>query len=80
MTTAGSGMRVVMVTSATSGEGKTSLAAHLAASLARAGHKTLLLDGDLRKPTTHLIFDLPIGPGFSEALRGEVDVAAAVRP
>ncbi len=78
---AGAGsMKVVMVTSATSGEGKTSLAAHLAASLARAGHKTLLLDGDLRKPTTHLIFDMEIGPGFSEVLRGEADLAAAVRP
>jgi capsular exopolysaccharide synthesis family protein len=73
-------VRVVMITSATSGEGKTSLATHLAASLARAGRNTLLLDGDLRKPAAHRIFDLPAGPGLAEILRGEVEVAAAVRP
>lgn len=74
------GTRVVMITSASSGEGKTSLATHLAASLARAGHKTLLIDGDLRKPAAHHIFDLPLVPGLSEFLRGEVDLALAVRP
>jgi capsular exopolysaccharide synthesis family protein len=73
-------LRVLMVTSATSGEGKTSLATHLAASLARAGHKTLLLDGDLRKPAAHRVFDLPPCPGFSEFLRGEVEPAEAIRP
>lgn len=75
-----SGIRVVMITSASSGEGKTSLATHLAASLARAGHKTLLIDGDLRKPATHCIFNLPLTPGLSEFLRGQVDLAQTVRP
>jgi capsular exopolysaccharide synthesis family protein len=74
------GLRVVMITSATSGEGKTSLATHLAASLARAGHKTLLFDGDLRNPEVHKRFDLPVGPGFSEVLRGEVGLAEAIQP
>jgi capsular exopolysaccharide synthesis family protein len=73
------GLRVVMVTSAVGGEGKTSLATHLAASLARAGRKTLLLDCDLRKPAAHRLFDLPLAPGFSELLRGEVDVAEALQ-
>jgi len=78
---AGAGtLRTVMITSATSGEGKTSLATHLAASLARAGHRTLLIDGDLRKPSAHRIFDLPLTPGLSEVLRGTADLAEAVRP
>lgn len=73
-------MRVLMVASATSGEGKTSLATHLAASLARAGHKTLLLDGDLRKPSAHRVFDMVLGPGFCEILRGEVEGLETARP
>ena len=71
--------RVVMVTSAAAGEGKTTLAGHLATSLARAGRKTLLLDGDLRRPAAHQLFELPLQPGFSEALLAEVEVADAVQ-
>jgi len=69
--------RVVMVTSATGGEGKTTLAAALASSLARAGRKTLLLDGDLRRPTVHELFEVAQQPGFSEVLLGEIEVAEA---
>jgi polysaccharide biosynthesis transport protein len=72
-------LRVIMVTSADSGEGKTSLASQLAASLARAWRKTLLIDGDLRNPATHQLFDLPCEPGFSEVLRGEIQASDAVR-
>jgi succinoglycan biosynthesis transport protein ExoP len=73
-------LNVVMITSALSGEGKTSLATQLAASLARAWRKTLLVDGDLRNPAGHRLFDLPVEPGFSEVLRGEVTVADAIKP
>jgi succinoglycan biosynthesis transport protein ExoP len=74
------GTRTVMITSAMKGEGKTSLASHLAASLARSGRNTLLVDCDLRSPSLHRIFDLPGGPGLSEVLRGEADAADLVRP
>jgi capsular exopolysaccharide synthesis family protein len=74
------GTRVVMVSSAMPGEGKTTLAGHLAASLARAGRKTLLIDGDLRRPTLHELFELPMQPGFSEILLGEVESADAIQP
>jgi capsular exopolysaccharide synthesis family protein len=73
-------LRVVMVTSAVEGEGKTSLASHLAASLARAWRKTLLIDCDLRNPAAHQQFDLPLEPGFSEVLRGEFEPEQAVQP
>ena len=71
--------RVLLVTSAGPGEGKTTLAAHLASSLARAGRKTLLIDGDLRRPGVHQLFELPQQPGFSEVLLGEVEAADAVQ-
>ncbi len=73
-------LRVVMVTSALSGEGKTSLACHLATSLARAGRKTLLLDGDLRNPSAHRLFEQALEPGFCELLRGEVALTDVARP
>jgi capsular exopolysaccharide synthesis family protein len=73
-------MRVIMVASASPGEGKTSVATQLAASLARAWRKTLLIDGDLRNPAAHKVFDVPSEPGLSEVLRGEVAVEDVIRP
>lgn len=72
-------IRVLMVTSAVGGEGKTTLASHLATSLARTGLRTLLLDGDLRNPSIHRLFDLEPGPGLGELLRGEIEVHNAIR-
>ncbi len=72
-------MRVVMVTSANSGEGKTTLASQLAASLSRAWKKVLLVDGDLRNPGCHTLFDVSHEPGLSEVLRGEIPPGDAVR-
>jgi capsular exopolysaccharide synthesis family protein len=73
-------VHVVMVASALGGEGKTSLASHLATSLARAGRRTLLVDGDLRCPSAHELFDQPCSPGFCEVLRDEVELADAIQP
>ena len=73
-------IRSLMVTSAMSGEGKTSLACHLAASIARSGRNTLLIDCDLRKPSLHELFDQPLTPGFSELLRGQARIEDVVRP
>lgn len=70
--------RVVMITSAVGGEGKTSLASHLATSLARSGMRTLLIDADLRSPSIHRLFNLPVAAGLSEVLRGEVAWANAI--
>jgi capsular exopolysaccharide synthesis family protein len=72
-------LQVVMVTSAVGSEGKTTLASHLATSLARAGRRTVFVDCDLRRPTAHLLFDVPNEPGFSELLRGETTVEEVVR-
>jgi capsular exopolysaccharide synthesis family protein len=73
------GLRLVMVTSAVSGEGKTTLAGHLATSLARAGRRTLLVDCDLRRPSAHQLFEAVPHPGLSEVLLGEVPAADAVQ-
>jgi len=70
--------RVVLVTSALGGEGKTSLSCHLAASLARAGFRTLLIDGDMRQPAIHQALNVPAEVGLSELLRGEIELDQAI--
>ena len=72
--------RVVMITSAVAGEGKTLLSSHLAASLARGGRRALLIDGDMRRPSLNKVFGLENRDGLSEALRGEIDIREAVQP
>jgi len=73
-------LRVVMITSAVGSEGKTSLSCHLAASLARAGQRTLLLDWDLRNPSAHRLFDVRRSPGLCEVLRGEAELTEVIYP
>jgi capsular exopolysaccharide synthesis family protein len=72
-------LRVVLVTSAVGGEGKTSLASHLATSLARSGQRTLLIDGDFRWPMMHRLYDQPQEPGLCELVRDEVGADAVIR-
>ncbi|WP_166832017.1 polysaccharide biosynthesis tyrosine autokinase [Thalassoroseus pseudoceratinae] len=64
-------LKVLTVTSACQGEGKTTLVCHLAMSLARSGKRVLLIDGDLRRPSTNKVFGLENGDGACEVLRGE---------
>jgi len=60
---------IILVTSALEGEGKTTVTANLGTALARAGHKTLLISGDMRHPKLHERFGLlPQRPGLAEAL------------
>lgn len=72
--------KVILVTSAVEHEGKTTFASQLAASLARTGKRTLLLDGDLRHPNVHLALGLDLRSGLPELLRGEISNDEAVQP
>jgi capsular exopolysaccharide synthesis family protein len=62
-------IRTLLVTSSVTGEGKTVTAANLAVVFAQSGRRTLLVDADLRKPGTHIIFDLPNAHGLTTLLR-----------
>jgi capsular exopolysaccharide synthesis family protein len=64
------GEPTIMVTSARAGEGKTFTTAHLALSLAAAGHKVGLIDLDLRRPTLHERFEVENTAGAAEILLG----------
>ncbi len=71
--------RLVMVASAISGEGKTTLSSHLAASLARVGRNTILVDCDFRKANIHKVFGVEAKPGLSEVLLGTANLEDAIR-
>ena len=58
---------VIVVASANPGEGKTTVAANLAISMAELGRKVLLVDADLRRPRLHQIFGLTNNLGLSDA-------------
>ena len=64
------GVKVVMITSAVQGEGKSLTAANLALTLSQSYRRqVLLVDADLRRPTLHYIFQVPSSSGLSDGLR-----------
>ena len=62
--------RVIAVSSANPGEGKTTVVSNLAMALAEINQRVLLVDGDTRKPELHSIFNVDKSPGVSEILAG----------
>jgi capsular exopolysaccharide synthesis family protein len=63
------GFKVVMVASAVAGEGKTLTASNLAMTLSESYRRdVLLIDADLRRPSLHLVFQVPGAPGLSDGL------------
>ena len=64
---------VFVVTSPTANNGKTINAINLAVSFAQMGKKTLLIDSDMRNPTMHRMFSIPVKNGLSEILAGMTD-------
>ncbi|MBO0842702.1 MAG: polysaccharide biosynthesis tyrosine autokinase [Nocardioides sp.] len=71
--------KVFVVTSAVPEEGKTSTATNLAISLAQAGVRTLLLEGDLRRPKAHQKLGLDGAIGLTNLLVGHVGLEDAVQ-
>ncbi len=73
-------LQFITVTSPGPGEGKTTTAANLALILAQGGSRTLLVDGDLRRPQLHRAFGLVQDPGLTDILIGKAIAREAVRP
>jgi polysaccharide biosynthesis transport protein len=71
-------VRSLVVTSAATGEGKTTTAANLATILARQGQRTLLIDCDLRRPQLHRVFRIAREPGFVELITGQASADEVV--
>lgn len=70
--------KVLLVTSAHAGEGKTTTTANLGIALAQAGKKVILVSADLRKPLLHRILDVRSSPGISTILSHEASLEEAL--
>ncbi|WP_415976088.1 polysaccharide biosynthesis tyrosine autokinase [Rhodococcus sp. 077-4] len=75
----GSPPRVITITSAATGEGRTTTAIDLAAVLAEAGHEVLLVGGDLRSATLGSRLGIEQNSGLSTVLSGEHSVQDAIQ-
>ena len=71
--------RVILVSSSTVKEGKSTISANLAVVVAQQGARVLLIDGDMRKPMQHHTFGLKRDPGLSECLLGQTEWQDAVK-
>lgn len=71
--------RTIVVTSAMPGEGKSTVAANLAGTLAANGVHVILVDGDLRRPTVAETMDINGDVGLSDVLAGRIGITDALR-
>lgn len=71
--------RIIMVTSARPGEGKTTIAANIAWAFSSMGERTLIIDCDLRRGRLHKVADIVNSPGLTDALTAKVDVEQCVQ-
>jgi capsular exopolysaccharide synthesis family protein len=74
------GHKVLMLTSPSPGDGKSTVAANLAMSLAQMGKKIILIDADYRRPRAHQLFDVDIRPGMVDFIQGDMDIDSVIRP
>jgi capsular exopolysaccharide synthesis family protein len=69
----------ILITSPSSGDGKTTLASNLAIAIAQTGRRVLLIDADCWHPAQSAIFELQDGPGLTEILEGSAILSDVVR-
>ncbi|MCA9968639.1 MAG: polysaccharide biosynthesis tyrosine autokinase [Anaerolineales bacterium] len=68
-------LRSLLVTSATQGEGKSTVVANLASAIAQSGRSVIVVDANLRQPALHKVFAVPTERGLSNLLQQEAALA-----
>jgi tyrosine-protein kinase len=72
-------VRVVQITSPSPGEGKTMVAVNLAVAFAQSGDRVVIVGGDLRRPRMEEVLDVPLTPGLTAVLIGDVTLPQAIQ-
>ena len=76
---AGTAIRSLLVSSAVAGDGKSTVALHLAATAAAVGQRVLLVDADLRCPQLHAKLGLPNVRGLGDAISTDMSLNDAIQ-
>ena len=72
--------KVIVVSSAVAGEGKSTVASHLGAVSAMLSKRTLIIDAHLHSPKQHNLFGLKLQPGLKEVAESSLNLPRAVQP
>ena len=72
-------LRIILVTGAEEGDGKTTIATNLAAIIAQGGKRVILLDCDLRRPRVHRFLGIQNRVGMTDLFRGNLNVDAVIQ-
>jgi len=72
--------RRLLVASAAPAEGKTTVACSIAIAFAQGGQRVCIVDGDLRRPRLHRIFDRQGDAGFTSVLVGDATIEEVAKP
>ncbi|HBE71603.1 MAG TPA: hypothetical protein DDW52_25960, partial [Planctomycetaceae bacterium] len=75
----GSQHRVIQVTSPAAGDGKSTLTANFAVSLAQSGKSTILVESDFRRPKVHKLMGVNNDTGVVNVLRGDAEISDAIQ-
>jgi capsular exopolysaccharide synthesis family protein len=78
--TQGKAHTVIQITSPSKGDGKSTMAANLAVSIAQSGKSVLILDADFRRPRQHKIFGLPAKLGVVSVMESGAELDDAIQP
>jgi len=71
--------RVIVITSALPGDGKTTTAVNLAVTIAHQGQRVILIDAETRRGTVHEVFGIPPAPGFFDLMYGQASPGECIR-
>ncbi|MHC5736464.1 GumC family protein [Nostoc sp.] len=72
-------LKVIVVTSSVPKEGKSTVAANLAVTMAQMERKVLLVDADMRRPVQHKIWELINNQGLSNLIVGQGEIRTAIK-